>query len=262
MRGLFLSHGAPDVLLGAHPARRFWRELGQRLARPSAVVVISAHHERREVEVSADPAPGTVYDFSGFPEALYHLRYPAPGSPTLARQLVRALTVSTLEESLRLAPRRGRDHGAWVPLFELFPAADVPVVQVSVLRQREGESPSTLAQRHVALGRALGAALPDDTLFIGSGSLTHGLADRAGTGEVPWWVEAFRAWVRERMEAKDLEALVAYRERAPHAARNHPTPEHLMPLFVTLGAFEHEAPVHLHDSTMYDVLAMDAYGWR
>lgn len=247
MRGLFLSHGAPDVLLGAHPARCFWRELGQRLATPRVILMVSAHHEAQTLQVSADPTPATVHDFSGFPEPLYARRYAAPGAPAVARQLAADLRTAALGEPVHLLPTQGLDHGAWVPLAELFPDANVPVVQLSVLRER-GAMGDAAARRHFALGQALRGILPAGALVVGSGALTHPLSARAATGQVPEWVEAFRTWVRQRLGADDLAALLGYRARAPHAARNHPTEEHLMPLFVLLGTFGAQQASLLHES--------------
>lgn len=259
MRGLFLSHGAPDILLGAHPARRFWRNLGERMPTPSAVLVVSAHHEHSALQVSADPAPDTVYDFFGFPAPLYRLTYAAPGAPALATALVEAMRGAAPPFSLIETSRRGFDHGVWVPLLELFPQAQVPIVQVSLLS--ESGDPAGQAERHIRLGSALQAAIPQDTLLIGSGSLTHAVPERGQRGETPHWVEAFRSWLHEAISRRDIEALRAYRTQAPFAERNHPTQEHLMPLFVLLGAFGCAGARLLHTSTMHDVLAMDAYGW-
>ena len=260
MRGLYLSHGAPDVLLGAHPVRRFWRSLGEQLT-PSVVVLVSAHHQHAQVQISADPLPGTAYDFSGFPQPLYGMRYVAPGAPAVAEGMASALSAGGSPLSVHLKRKRAFDHGAWVPLTDLFPNADVPVVQVSLLRE-QADSHELQAQRHLALGEALGRALPPGALLIGSGSLTHGLPDRSRSGVTPQWVDAFRGWTRERLAEGDLRGLLTYRHRAPHAERNHPTEEHLMPLFVLLGAFGAQGVEELHESIMYDVLAMDAYGWR
>ncbi|MEO0425657.1 MAG: class III extradiol ring-cleavage dioxygenase [Pseudomonadota bacterium] len=227
---------------------------------PSSVVLVSAHHEQPEVQISADPAPPTVYDFYGFPAPLYQLTYAAPGAPEIAHSLVESMRRAGALCSVQETARRGFDHGAWVPLLELFPQANVPVVQVSLLC--EAGDAAGQAERHVQLGAALGDALPEDALLIGSGSLTHAVPERGQRGDTPHWVEAFRAWVHEAVSRQDMQALQAYRTEAPFAQRNHPTQEHLMPLFVLLGAFGSADATLLHTSTMHDVLAMDAYSWR
>ncbi|MEM9388302.1 MAG: class III extradiol ring-cleavage dioxygenase [Pseudomonadota bacterium] len=247
------------MLLGAHPARQFWRDLGRRMPTPSAVVVVSAHHKHPYVQVSADPSPATVHDFVGFPAVLGETVYPAPGAPELALKLSEAISRAHPALPVRAVARRGLDHGAWVPLLELLPRADVPVVQVSLLT--DGADPRLLPERHLGLGAVLGAALPDGVLLIGSGSLTHAVPERSQTGCTPGWVQDFRQWLHEAIAREDIDTLLAYRSYAPYAARNHPTPEHLMPLFVLLGTFGIAGARPLHESVMHDVLAMDAYGW-
>jgi len=252
---LFISHGAPTLAIDESPAARFLGRLGAQLPRPEAVVVASAHWLTRAPLVTAAEHPGTIHDFSGFPRALYEIDYAAPGAPPIAARVRDLLVAAGFD--CGLDPDRGLDHGAWVPLCLLYPEADVPVVQVS-LQATAGPA------HHHALGRALGPLREDGVLVVGSGSLTHNLGelrfDDADEGP-PDWTREFRDWMAGCVSAGDTGALLDYRARAPHAARNHPTEEHLLPLFVALGAAGEPARgTNLHTSYSYGVLAMDV--WR
>ncbi|KXS37537.1 MAG: extradiol ring-cleavage dioxygenase [Halomonadaceae bacterium T82-2] len=240
---LFLSHGSPMLALTRTPAHDFLRELGRRL-RPTAAVVVSAHWESRELQVSTSEQPETIHDFGGFPRELFERHYPAPGDPVLAGRLAHELGAAPVE--------RGLDHGAWVPLSLMFPEADVPVVSLSLPR---GRANAELA----ALGERLGSLRDDDVLVIGSGSLTHDLRSMAPLeAPTPAWVDEFTDWVHERLIAGDREALLDW-QHAPQALANHPTPEHFLPLLVAMGAGGRAE--RLHHSVEYGALAMDAYAF-
>lgn len=253
---LFISHGSPMLALTPTPAQQFLRQLGARLAKPQAILLISAHYQCPALQLTASPQPATLYDFGGFPPELYQLQYPAPGSPQLAGQIASLLQSAGLSVSLN--ERRGLDHGAWVPLSLLYPQAQIPVVQLSLLTD---PSPA----RHLQLGHALQALRDQGVLIIGSGSATHNLREVFQPSQAyfsaPDWVENFRAWLQHQVLNQDHAALLAYLD-APDALRNHPTNEHLLPLFVALGATEDlETAQLLHHSYEYGVLAMDCYGW-
>lgn len=251
---LFVSHGAPTLAIRPSPARTFLQDLGRGLERPRAILVISAHWETAAPTVSVSEAPETIHDFGGFERRLYELRYPAPGAPDLARTVIARLTEAGHPASDR---ERGLDHGAWVPLSLMFPDADVPVTQLSI---QSGSGPA----HHLALGRALAPLRDQGVLLLASGSLTHdvrGALSRDHDSPTPAWVSDFADWVHERIADNDLDALLDYRRRAPHAVENHPTEEHLLPLFAALGALsEDERPTTLHRSHTYGVLAMDVVG--
>lgn len=251
---LFISHGAPDLGLHDLPVRRFLDALPDALPRPKAILVASAHYEAPAPRVTAAEHPRTIHDFGGFDPRLYTMQYPAPGAPALAQQVVELLAEGGLEASLDAD--WGFDHGAWVPLIRMFPAADLPVLEVSV-QGRAG------AAFHVALGRALGALRARGVLVVGSGALTHNLQEIQGppaNDAAPAWVDEFADWFGERLAAGDDDALADYRARAPHARRNHPSEEHLMPFFVALGAAgERWRATRLHRSVTYRALRMDAY---
>jgi 4,5-DOPA dioxygenase extradiol len=235
--------------------RRFLQGLGKSLSRPKAIVVASAHWELRGgPAVSFAEHPETIHDFGGFPAALFAIHYPAPGAPGLAEQVAQLLEQAGY--AVKQNPERGLDHGAWIPLHLMYPQADIPVIQVSVLR---GAAPA----EHEKLGHALSALRDEGVLIIGSGSLTHNLYEfrsRDIDAPVPAWVSDFGAWMNAMLHDQRRKELLDYRRQAPFAERNHPTEEHLLPLFVALGAAGDAAKAErLHASVEYGVLAMDAY---
>jgi 4,5-DOPA dioxygenase extradiol len=239
------------------PARRFLEELGASMPRPAAIVVASAHWETAgSPAVSFAEQPQTIHDFGGFPAALFKMQYPARGAPDVA-----AKAAALLEKGGYAVQRnktRGLDHGAWVPLKLMYPEADIPVLQVSLVR---GASPS----EHERLGAALAPLRDENILIIGSGSLTHNLYEFRGQdvdASVQSWVSGFSTWMHDMLQDKQRDALLDYRQRAPFAERNHPTEEHLLPLFVAMGAAgEGVAAERLHSSVEYGILAMDVYSF-
>jgi 4,5-DOPA dioxygenase extradiol len=229
---LFINHGTPNLPLTLSPTRKFLSALGRQLERPRAILVVSAHYQAQAPTLGADSNPETLHDFIGFPDALYGLRYLAPGHPKLAREAARLLDRAGF--AAQVASRRGLDHGAWVPLMVMFPQADVPVVQLALVR---GEG----ADYHLRVGMALRELVDEGILVLGCGAMTHNLCelDRSGqrpNGHAPPWVTGFTDWFAARIEAGETEELVDYRALAPQAVRNHPTEEHILPLFVALGA--------------------------
>ncbi len=254
---LFLSHGSPMLAVTPGPAHEFLAGLGAALGRPRAILVASAHWETAHPVVNAVDRNRTIHDFGGFPRALYDLRYDAPGDPVLAGQVIDLLGAAGLQAGIDRV--RGLDHGAWVPLMLAWPAADVPVLQVSV---QSGLGPAY----HLELGRALAPLRAQGVLVVGSGSFTHDLSRFRGQGQdVPEApdVAEFAAWMDTALREGRRSDLLAYRHKAPHAAAEHPTEEHLLPLFVAMGAAGPAARAErLHASTAYGVLRMDAYAFR
>lgn len=248
---LFLSHGSPLTALGGDELNAAWTALAARLARPRAIVVVSAHWTTRLPVLGGSAQPATIHDFSGFPEALDALRYPAPGAPDLARHIKQSFAQAGIAAGIDAT--RGLDHGAWVPLRALFPAADVPVLQLSV-------QPEHGARHHLALGAALAPLRAQDVLIVGSGHLTHNLGEYLRGRPRAAATAAFRDWVHERLLRGDTEALLDWQEAAPHAAFAHPTVEHFLPLFVALGAAgEGHATEWLGGGWVADALAADNY---
>ena len=256
---LFLSHGAPTLPLTDAPARSFLQSLATRLTpRPRAVLVVSAHWETDAPMVNAVKVNQTIHDFYGFPRELYSMTYPAPGSAELAGRVCDLLAAAGMACGIDRA--RGLDHGAWVPLRLIYPQADIPVVQLSV-QSHLGPA------HHLAVGRALAALRAEDVLVIGSGSFTHDLSEfrnYAATiaAPAPDWVNRFADWFDAALLRNDTDALLEYRRLAPFAAKNHPSEDHLLPIFSALGAGgENPHPAHWHASTTYGVLRMDVYAF-
>jgi 4,5-DOPA dioxygenase extradiol len=254
---LFLSHGSPLLALEDSPTGRFLDALGPRLAGARAVLLASAHDLAARTRVGAHPAPPTVHDFRGFPPTLGALRYPAPGDPALAARIVRALHDAGLDAEVDAS--HGLDHGAWVPLRRIFPAADRPVVTLSI-------DPRADAAAHAALGRALSFLPGEGVLVVGSGGFTHNLGalrwDDPRAAQAPQ-AAAFADWLGDRLRSRDCAALLDWSARAPHARANHPTPEHLLPLFVAWGAAG-PAPraERWHTDVEYGALRMDAFAFH
>ncbi|MBS0308406.1 MAG: dioxygenase [Proteobacteria bacterium] len=257
MPTLFVSHGSPMLAITDSPAHRYLQQLGKTLPRPQAIVMLSAHWEAiGGPAVSLTATPETIHDFGGFPPALYDIQYPAPGAPAIAEQA--AALLEQAGHAVKRSSTRGLDHGAWVPLSLMYPDADIPTLQVSVLR---GQG----AVEHERLGRALAPLREQGVLIIGSGSLTHNLYEFRGQDidtPPPAWVREFSDWMTTKLLNGERAALLDYRRQAPFAARNHPTEEHLVPLFAALGAAGDAASTrHLHSSYEYEILAMDAYAF-
>ncbi len=251
---LFVSHGAPTLPLDAGETGAAWRKLGEQLPKPSAILVISAHWDTPVPTVSRVVQPETIHDFYGFPAELYQLKYPAPGAPELAQSV--AIALQQVGIPVQQHDTRGLDHGAWVPLSLIYPKADIPVAQLSLQPDRD-------PAWHIALGRALRPLREQGVLIIGSGSITHNLRALFKHPQgvpAPDWVTEFCDWIDNKIAAGDLDALGAYRTAAPYAVQNHPTDEHLLPLFVALGAASNvDSAVRLNHVMTYGMLAMDAW---
>jgi 4,5-DOPA dioxygenase extradiol len=225
--------------------------LAAELPKPKAIVIVSAHWESNELLVSGNPQPDTWHDFGGFPKALFEVQYPAPGDPQLAAEVVELLKSDDLPA--RIDAKRPFDHGVWVPLSLMYPQADIPVVQVS-LPTRGGPALQT------RVGHALRSLREQGVLLIGSGSITHNLREldwHAGPESVEPWAKAFRDWMIEKLAANDETALHDYRQQAPNAVRNHPSDEHLLPLYFARGAGGEFSVAH--QGFTLGALGMDIY---
>ncbi len=238
-------------------AAEAWAQLGKTLPRPKAILVSSAHWETELPMLTGAAQPETIHDFGGFPEALYRVQYPAPGSREVANR-ARAL-LGDAGFTAGVDGLRGLDHGAWSPLLHLYPEANVPVVELSV-------QPELGPRHHYELGQALSPLSGEGVLLLGSGHMTHNLRDwmqRAHDAKHEPYAKEFQSWVHERIAAGEHEALFDYRNRAPHAVRAHPTEEHFLPLFFALGAGGSKAKAEwIYSALERGVLAMDACVFR
>jgi len=229
MPAIFLSHGAPP--LADDPV--WTRELASwssGLPRPSAVLVISAHWEQDPLTIGATSTVPLYYDFWGFPRKYYEVTYPAPGAPALAAEVRRLLADAGYAS--HDDPARGLDHGAYVPLVEMLPAADVPVLQISM--------PTLDPPALYDIGRRLAPLREQGVLILGSGFSTHNLRemrmDRPAYDPPPAWSAEFDDWLAQQVAVNDVDALLDFQSKAPAAGIAHPRTEHFAPLFVTLGA--------------------------
>ncbi|MCX4575580.1 dioxygenase [Streptomyces sp. NBC_01571] len=224
MPALYLSHGAPPLAddpvwpgqLAAWSAE---------LPRPKAILMVSAHWEEAPLALGAVETVPLVYDFWGFPEHYYRVRYAAPGAPRLAesvRKLLRAPGVPVQD-----IPDRGLDHGAYVPLVEMFPEADIPVLQISM--------PTLDPVKLMDIGRKLAPLRDEGVLIVGSGFFTHNLA-ALRQGGVPSWSAEFDDWGHRALDAHDWDSLLDFTHKSPAGLLAHPRTEHFAPLFVTMGA--------------------------
>lgn len=237
-------------------AGRFLDSLGSTLPTPKAIVIASAHFGGPVPVAGADAAPATVHDFGRFADELFRIRYTAQGDPALAHRIVALWREAGLAG--QTVNSHGLDHGVWVPLRRMYPRADIPVVPLAIMPRGDASS-------HYAMGRALAALRDEGMLVIGSGGFVHNLGDldwQQRDAPVATWADEFAAWMRAKLLAGDLDALLDWQAQAPHAQRAHPTVEHLMPLFVALGAAGDSPAVrHLHGSYEMGSLALDAFAF-
>ncbi|MCX2525296.1 DODA-type extradiol aromatic ring-opening family dioxygenase [Larsenimonas rhizosphaerae] len=248
---LFISHGSPLEALDHSKSALAWQALASRLPRPTRILIVSAHWTASPLRLTASKAPETIHDFYGFPAPLYDIRYPAPGEPELAHDIAEHLNACEFEA--QVDARRGLDHGMWAPLRHLYPEADISTVGLSINARKRPEW-------HYRLGQQLAGALDEETLLISSGSVTHNLADIRGSDPtIAAYVEAFQDWISSHLQTRQDDELMHYRDLAPDAQRAHPSDEHLLPLFVTLGAADASAPERFNPVVADTALAMDAY---
>lgn len=248
---LFISHGSPMLALEPGESGVALRRLASELPRPRAIVIVSAHWESKELLVNGNPQPATWHDFGGFPAELFAVQYPAPGAPDLSREVAELLAAGDVPA--RIDSKRPFDHGVWVPLSLMYPQADIPIVQVSL--------PSHLGPAfQTRVGQALAALRERDVLLIGSGSITHNLRElnrHAAPEQIEPWARTFRDWMIDKLQTSDGTALHDYRRLAPDAVRNHPSDEHLLPLYFARGAGGEFAIEH--QGFTLGALGMDIY---
>lgn len=262
MPTLFISHGGPNIVTDDTAPHRFLKTLAALFPEPKAIVIASAHFEAAVPTVVSDPSPGMIYDFGGFAPELYQMVYPAPGSAGIAAAAVTLLAEAGLNPTVMA--HRGFDHGTWTALLLAYPQANIPVVQVAINPDRD-------AAHHHRIGKALEPLRHEGILLIGSGHITHnlravfqmmrggGATDPALAGKVAAFIE----WFKRELTSGAAETVLDWRNKAPFVAENHPTDEHLMPLFFALGAAGEGARGELlHSSTEGGVFASDFYRFQ
>ncbi|MFM8278087.1 MAG: DODA-type extradiol aromatic ring-opening family dioxygenase [Cyanobium sp.] len=260
---LFVAHGSPMFAIEPGAAGAALLSLATELDRPRALLLISPHWETMHPTVGTTEAMAgnrleTIHDFGGFDPRLYEIQYPATGSPQAAQEVVEAL--QTAGFAVATDPRRGLDHGAWVPLRYLIPAADVPVVPLSI--QHHGGP--IHAYR---VGQALAPLAEQGWLIVASGNITHNLRDwqmaSGGMAIDTSYAKRFSDWVAQRLDERNTEALLDYRQQHPDAMQAQPRDEHLLPLFTALGAAGPEAHSRtVHRGISDHVIAMDSYAFE
>ncbi len=252
---LFVPHGSPLFALNPGAAGAAMTQITQQLTAPRAIVVVSPHWETPEPTVGLATQPETIHDFYGFPAPLYALRYPATGSPQAAQEVVKALQAHGF--AVHTDAQRGLDHGAWIPLRQMFPDADVPIVPLSV----QSHAGPAHAYR---VGQALAGLAAQNIWVLASGNVTHNLGDlrlaRMNGDRTPAYVQVFADWLAEHLAQGDLASLLNYRQLSPEGVRAQPSEEHLLPLFTALGAAGPQAvPQAFYRGISDSVIAMDGY---
>lgn len=221
----FVGHGSPMMAFDSAKSADL-RRWAEKLPKPSAILVVSAHWEEAPISLGTTSTRPLIYDFYNFPRKLYEVTYKAPGDPLLAQRVEGLLTALG---PVARKPERGLDHGAWVPLRCMFPAADIPVLQLSI--------PTMDVQDLFQVGRALAPLREEGVFILGSGNITHNLSrlNRSG-GTVATWAKEFDAFIEEAIVKRDVDRFLDYVQKAPGVQLSHPTHEHFVPLAVTLGA--------------------------
>ncbi|NRT76898.1 DODA-type extradiol aromatic ring-opening family dioxygenase [Clostridium beijerinckii] len=228
VKPLFLAHGSPMMAIEEDNYTEFLNNLGKKL-NPKAIVIFTAHWDSETLTISSsDSTYETVYDFYGFPEELYNVKYEAQGSSTVAAKVEEKLSHEGIKVKKDL--NRGLDHGAWTLLKHLYPEANIPVVQVSI------DSKLSIEEQ-IKIGNALKTLGDEDILVIGSGNTVHNLnlVDFEAVSNDSW-AEEFDEWLINRLKENDFNSLYNYRDQAPNADLAVPSPEHFVPLFIALGS--------------------------
>jgi 4,5-DOPA dioxygenase extradiol len=246
MPALFVGHGSPMNAIEDNAWTRDWAKVAGEFPRPKAIVCVSAHWETLGLAVTADEAPRTIHDFGGFPQALFDVRYPAPGSPELARRIAELLAPAPV----RQADDWGLDHGAWSVLARMYPDATIPVVQLSLDRTQ-------WPLEHADMGRRLAPLRDEGVLVLGSGDIVHNLrAADFRTGESPDWARRFNEEAKRLILAGDLAALAGYDTLGPDAELAINSAEHYLPLLYVLALREAADEVRFFADSVFAAISM------
>ena len=253
---LFVPHGSPTFALNPGAAGAAMSDIVHQLPAPRAIVVVSPHWDTRIPTVSTATKLETIHDFYGFEPALYDIQYPATGCPEVAHEVAAALQQAGFDVA---DSQHGLDHGAWQPLRQMFPHADVPIVPLSM----QTHAGPAHAYR---VGQALAPLAQQNIWIVASGNITHNLRDwqiaTAMGGQEPAYVQQFTDWVHEQLQSHNLDALLNYRQLSAPGRQAHPSEDHLLPLFVALGAAGEGAKPHAYFRGISNyVIAMDGYAF-
>jgi 4,5-DOPA dioxygenase extradiol len=224
---LFVGHGSPMNAIEKNAYSRAWEEMGEKLPRPEAILCVSAHWESNGTSVTAMVSPRTIHDFHGFPRELFAVKYDVPGSPSLAKRIA-GLCRST---SVGFDESWGLDHGTWSVLSRMYPAADIPVVQLSLDRAK---TPAA----HYALGKELGPLRNEGILILGSGNIVHNLAIMDWKGGAFDWAAQFDDRIAGMIIRQDHQGILALLDRREEVRLAIPTAEHFLPLLYCLAVQE------------------------
>ncbi|OMO90353.1 Extradiol ring-cleavage dioxygenase, class III enzyme, subunit B [Corchorus capsularis] len=237
----YISHGSPTLSIDdSLPARPFLKSFQDKVfaQKPKAILVISGHWDTSYPSVNVVQRNDVIYDFYGFPDKMYKLKYPAPGAPELAKR-VKELLVESGFKRVDEDKKRGLDHGAWVPLMLMYPEANIPVCQLSVQSKQDGTY-------HYNMGKALAPLKEEGVLIVGSGATTHNLrALRNMGGAVVPWAQEFDNWLKDALLEGRYDDVNHFQDKAPHAKMAHPWPDHFYPLHVAMGAAGENAKAKL-----------------
>lgn len=230
---LFVGHGSPMNAIEKTSFAEGWKAIGENLPKPAAILCISAHWQTDDLRITSSERPETIYDFLGFPQALYDVVYPAPGSSKLAGSLIGRFSKNQITPD----PARGLDHGCWVVLVRMFPEADIPVVQLSL-------SQSLSPRAQCELAKQLSSLREDGVLIIGSGNIVHNLQLRKPKEAPPYdWALKFDALAKTLIQKGDLQTLLEYDRLGESSRLSIPTNEHYLPALYALALREDSEPV-------------------
>jgi len=247
---LFVSHGSPRIAIMNNSSTDFLKNLSSLYPEPKYILIISAHWTTSDLKIMSNPNPELIYDFYGFEDALYAKKYNAINNIEQVNKIV-----STLKEKnisiVKDESREGYDHGVWTALSLMYPQANIPVIQLSL--------PIYFSNLELLnIGEAL-QSLRDDTLIIGSGAMTHNIAGalRDENAPIAPYAQEFRDWVVQNIEDGKYNELLDFKTNAPCVYENHPTLEHFLPLFISLGASKNKKGKSLHNIYMHGNQSMD-----
>lgn len=243
---LFVGHGSPMNTIEDNTFTRSWRDVAARIPKPRAILCVSAHWETRSVYVSTSKTPETIHDFYGFPQALFDVRYPAPGDPALARRVAEIVSTTRVQGD----DRRGLDHGAWSVLDVMYPDADIPTIQLSLDTSQPGAF-------HYQLGKQLAPLRDEGVLILGSGNTVHNLRAFDFRNPAPLrWAARASSLIRDRILNGERTSLIDWPRLGPDVALAIPTPEHFVPLLYVLGAQREGDKVHIFNDEVVGSIAM------